>query len=146
MINQLINIISIICIQYQLKRSVTYYIFPLICSCIIERSYYNNFTNTYEILSRNQFVQYWQILRLYDIKSTAIPTKEEVPDNEEDRDNSIKNEEYLSYSSQYEKEKNIVPTLIKVINYPKRFKTCGSKHMLNIFQLTTSSGTRLLNA
>ncbi|CAL5971772.1 Transposase_IS4 [Hexamita inflata] len=74
-----------------------------------------------ETMSRDQFLQYWYNLRFCDTKSTVIPTEEEeVPDNEEDGDNSTRYEEYLSYSTRYEKEKNIVPTLIRVKEFSKK--------------------------
>ncbi|CAL6009215.1 Hypothetical_protein [Hexamita inflata] len=41
---------------------------------------------------------------------------------DEDGDNSTKHEEYLTYSTKYEKEKKIVPTLIRVQTFSKKLQ------------------------
>ncbi|CAL6015464.1 Transposase_IS4 [Hexamita inflata] len=76
-----------------------------------------------ETMSRDQFLQYWYNLRFCDTKSTSIPTQEEnIPDNDEDGDHSTKYEEYLTYSTQYEKQKNIDPTLKRVKSFSKQLQ------------------------
>ncbi|CAL5985127.1 Transposase_IS4 [Hexamita inflata] len=75
-----------------------------------------------ETMSREQFLQLWYNLRFCDTKSTVQPPQEELPDNDEDGDHSTKYEEYLSYSTKYEKEKNIVPTLTRVKIFSKKIQ------------------------
>ncbi|CAL6054589.1 Hypothetical_protein [Hexamita inflata] len=81
-----------------------------------------------------EFLQYWYNLRFCDAKSTNVPTEEEAAlDNDEDGDQSTKHEEYLSYSTKYEKEKKIVPTLIRVQTFSRKC-IVGNKMVLNTKQ------------
>ncbi|CAL6016469.1 Transposase_IS4 [Hexamita inflata] len=76
-----------------------------------------------ETMPSDQFLQLWYNLRFCDARSTNVPTQEEAAlDNDEDGDNSTKHEEYLTYSTKYEKEKKIVPTLIRVQTFSRKLQ------------------------
>ncbi|CAL6034785.1 PiggyBac_transposable element-derived protein [Hexamita inflata] len=87
-----------------------------------------------ETMPVDQFLQYQYNLRFCDAKSTNVPTEEEAAlGNDEDGDQSTKHEEYLSYSTKYEKEKKIVPTLIRLQTFSRKLQDIWKQAVCSIY-------------